>query len=104
MPAPAWENLDAFLSLDDFAVQALLMFRDGTSITAAVIFDDPFLDTMIGEYSLETTQPRILGKDCDIGRLRKGDRVIIDGREYDVLGGPQEDGAGMSTAPLGKAI
>ncbi|WP_411956888.1 head-tail joining protein [Paracoccus homiensis] len=100
MPAPAWENLDAFLGLHDFGVQARLLFATGATRTVAVIFDEAFFDTTIGEYALEATQPRALGKEVDLADLRRGDRVAIGGITYDVTAGPQEDGTGMATVPL----
>ena len=100
MPAPEWENLDAFLGLHDFGVQARLQFASGVTRTVAVIFDEAFLDTTIGEYALEATQPRALGKETDLAELRRGDRVLIGGTVYDVTAGPQEDGTGMATVPL----
>lgn len=102
MAAPDWEDLDAFLGLHDFAVQARLLFRDGRQREVSVIFDDAFLDVQIGEYSLEATQPRALGKEADLAGLRRGDQVRIGGVTYDVTAGPQEDGTGMATVPLQK--
>lgn len=102
MPAPAWENLDAFLGLDDFAVRARLLFAGGAEREVAVIFDEAFLDTTIGEYALEATQPRALGKETDFAGLRRGDRVEIAGVIYDVMAGPEEDGTGMATVRLAR--
>ena len=102
MPAPAWENLDAFLGLDDFAVRAHLLFAAGGTREVSVIFDEAFFDTAIGEYALEATQPRALGKECDFAGLRRGDRVQVGGIVYDVMAGPEEDGTGMATVRLAR--
>lgn len=102
MPAPDWENLDAFLSLDDFAVRARLFLTAGIEKEISVIFDEAFLDTLVGEYALETSQPRIMAKEADVLGLRRGDQVEIAGIRYDVMRGPQEDGVGMATVVLSR--
>lgn len=102
MPAPDWENLDTFLSLDDFAVRARLILTGGIVKEISVIFDEAFLDALVGEYALETSQPRILAKEADVVGLRRGDQVEIAGISYDVMRGPQEDGVGMVTVVLSR--
>lgn len=103
MPAPAWENLDAFLGLDEFAVEAQLLFADGSEAHARVIFDEAFYDPQVGEYVVEGTQPRVLGKEAELGGLARGDVLMVGGIRYDVTRGAQEDGTGMATVILARA-
>lgn len=99
MPALAWEDLDQFLSPDEFAVVALLRRVDGdTEVTG--IFDDPYMNTEIGEYDLDTTRPRFLCKEDDLAGARRGDELTIDGVTYDVMTEPQPTGDGMAVLEL----
>lgn len=100
MPSLDWENLDDFLDADEFAASGVLSFQAGGSQTVTVIFDDPYLNAQIGEYEMDTTNPRALGKMSELKDARRGDVLTIDGKDYDVLTGPQPDGAGMATLAL----
>lgn len=103
MPTPSWEDLDVFLGLDGFAVEAQLLFADGSEAVARVIFDEAFYDPQAGEYVMEGTQPRMLGKEAELGQLARGDVVVVGGVSYDVTAGAQEDGTGMATVILARA-
>lgn len=101
MPSPDWEDLDNFLDTKEFAVSGILSFQAGGFETIKVIFDDPYLNAEIGEYELDTTNPRVLGKQKDLQAARRGDTLEIAGTVYDVLTGPQPDGTGMAMLALG---
>lgn len=96
MPKPAWEDLDAFLNVDEFAVSATVTFQDGTTMAVRGIFDDPYLNAELGEYELDSSRPRLTCKEADVIDVRRGDTVTIDGRVYDVLTTAQPDGTGMA--------
>lgn len=96
MPKPAWEDLDAFLSLDDFAVNAIITLQSGATRTVRCIFDDPYLNAELGEYEMDSSRPRITCKESDVLDVRRGDTVNIDARIYDVLTSAQPDGTGMA--------
>lgn len=98
---PFAEDLDQFLQVREFAHSATLILGDAEVRREVVgIFDEPFLDAELGEYSLDTTQPRLLCKEADTRGIDRGDRVEIDGRVFDIMGLPQVDGTGMATIRL----
>lgn len=96
MPSPAWEDLSAFLNADEFATTVTLRLQDGTERQITAIFDDPYLNAELGEYEFDTNRPRLTCKESDVLDVTRGDEVLIDGKTYDVLAGPQSDGAGMA--------
>lgn len=100
MPAPAWEDLDAFLSTDEFAVTAVLQPEGGPERELTGIFDEPFLNAELGEYDLDTVQPRFLVKASEVRDVARGDTLTVGGRVLDVLSAPQWDGTGMATLVL----
>lgn len=103
MPAPSWENLDDFLGTDDdggFATPAVLRFQAGGIKTVSVIFDDAYFNAQLGEFDADASQPRILGKECDLVGVRRGDTVEVAGKRYDVLTSYQPDGTGMATVMM----
>lgn len=95
-----WENLDDFLDTDEFAVSGVLSFQAGGSVSVNVIFDDPYLNAQIGEYEMDTTNPRVLGKLSELKLALRGDILTIGSLDYDVLTLAQPDGTGMATLSL----
>lgn len=102
MPAPAWENLDDFLDVDDFATPATITFGNGSSQTASVIYDDPYLNAQLGEFEPESTSPRITGKWGDLRLVVRGTQVAVGGEIYDAVRGVEPDGTGMATVYLAR--
>lgn len=102
MPAPAWEDLDAFLNVDEFAITATVSLQDGTTRAVRGIFDDPYLNAELGEYELDTNRPRLNCKESDVLGVARGDVVEIDGQAYDVLSAPHSDGAGMAMLEMAR--
>lgn len=100
MPTPAWDNLDAFVNTDDFAVLATVTLHDGAVRMVRGIFDDPYLNAQLGEYELDTSRPRFTCKEADVIGVLRGDTVEIDGRTFDVLTSAQPDGTGMAQLEL----
>lgn len=100
MPTPAWDDLDAFVSLDDFAIAATVRLQDGGTRIVRGIFDDPYLNAQLGEYELDTSRPRLTCKEADVIGVLRGDRVDIGGKTYDVLTSAQADGTGMAVLEL----
>lgn len=96
MPAPIWDNPDAFLSLDDFAVEVVVTPREGVSRTIRGIFDEPYMNAQIGEYEADSSDPRLTCKASDVADLRDKDAVVIEGRTYYLLTDPQPDGTGFA--------
>lgn len=100
MPALDWENLSDFLDEKEFATEAALLFQSGSSKSVTGIFDDPYLNAQIGEYELDSSRPRFMGKLADLKSARRGDTITIDGTTYDVLTPAQSDGTGMASLDL----
>ncbi len=100
MPTPAWDDLNTFLSLDDFAVEATVTRQDGDTRVVIGIFDDPYLNAQLGEYELDTSRPRFTCRESDVIGVLRGDMVEINGRSYDVLSSAQPDGTGMAVLEL----
>lgn len=98
---PFAEDIDVFLRVDEFAHACELRLVGGTIREIHGIFDETFLDAELGEYALNTSQPRLLGKAADLAGVIRGDTVVIAGREFDVMSAPQIDGTGMATLRLG---
>ncbi len=100
MANPAWDDLDAFLSADEFAVKAIVRLQDGGTRVVTGIFDDPYLNAQLGEYEVDTSRPRFTCKEADVIGVLRGDRVDIASRTYDVLSSAQPDGTGMAILEL----
>lgn len=100
MPTPAWDDLNIFVSVDDFAIEATVHRQDGDPSTVVGIFDDPYMNAQLGEYELDTSRPRFTCKESDVIGVLRGDMVHINGRVYDVLSSAQPDGIGMAVLEL----
>lgn len=96
MPTHSWDDLNSFLSVDEFAVTATVRLQEGGTRVVRGIFDDPYLNAQLGEYEIDTTRPRLMCKESDVIGVTRGDLVDIDGRVYDVLTSAQPDGTGMA--------
>jgi hypothetical protein len=103
MSNPSWDNLDAFLQADDFAIEATVTPQGGVSRVVSGIFDEPYLNTQIGEFELDASQPRLTCKAAEVVDLQAKDEVQINGQVYYLLTGPQFDGTGMAVLSLAKA-
>ena len=100
MPAPIWEHLSDFLDTDDFAVAATLHSQTGSPRQLCGLFDDPYVNTKIGEYEADASAPRFLCRQSDVRSVQRGDQMQIDGDWYVILTTPQFDGTGMATLKL----
>ena len=95
-----WESLDTFLDTDDFAIQATLRLQSGQTRQVRAIFDEPYLNAELGEYELDTNQPRLTCKCKDAQDVARGDVVEVGGRPYEVVTNAQPDGTGMALLAL----
>jgi hypothetical protein len=100
MPKPAWENLDAFLNIREFATTVLITPQTGEPFSVPGIFDDAYLNSELGEYDMDLIQPRVLCKEEDVVSVLRGDSVTIEDRIFDVLNGSEGDGTGMAVLHL----
>lgn len=105
MPTPAWDDPGAFLSVDEFALEATITPQEGAVFAVAGIFDEPYLNAELGEYDLDSTRPRLTCKESDVlGKVSRRDQVDLDGRTFDVLTEPQRDGTGMAVLDLRERV
>jgi hypothetical protein len=100
MSGPSWDNLDAFLQPDDFAITVSVTPQGGVLREIRGIFDEPYLNTQIGEYEADAAMPRVTCKARDVADLRVKDAVKVGGKTYYLLTGPQPDGTGMAVLSL----
>lgn len=102
MATPAWDDLDAFLDADDFAVAATLQPRDGGPARPLVgLFDGPYVKARLGGYQMDASAPTFTGKAADFVGIHRGDTVDIPGEgSFSVLTEPQGDGTGMAVLEL----
>ena len=104
MREPAWESLGDFLSVDDFAVSAELR-RDGVLLReVAGIYDGPYLKAEIGEYDMDTIQPRLTCAWHQVSDVLRGDVVEIGEQRFDVLTAAQPDGTGLGIVMMAPAV
>lgn len=100
MPSPAWEDLDAFLQLDDFANSAVIHLQTGENRPVNGIFDDPYLGAKLGGFDRDDNHCTFLLKETDcVGVLRR-DTLTVNGTTFDVMTTPQGDGTGLSIIAL----
>lgn len=107
MPTPFWEDLDAFLDLDDFAVPAVIQLQGGGQVSLAVIFDNPYVEGDLGDASTrDEVRPVATCKEALVGAVRRGDTITIQfprgPRTFDILTAPQPDGTGTSRIVLAR--
>lgn len=103
MPKPAWEDLDAFLDPGDFATACVVHFQAGGTRPVTGLFDDPYLDAQVGEFVMDSSQPRLLAKASDLTGIKRGDWIVVPGEgTFDIMTSPQGDGNGMSMLKLEK--
>lgn len=99
MPTPHFDDLAAFIS--DFAVTITVELAGGATRDFLGIYDGPYLNAQLGEYDLDTIQPRITCMMADVSTLKRGDVVRVpEAGTFDVLTGAQPDGTGMAVLKL----
>lgn len=114
MPSPAWEDLDDFLSEDDFAVPAVIALQAGGQVSLSVLYDAPSVMADLGEaYTREDAKHYVSCKEALVGSVKRGDTITITfptgPQTFDILAGPQGRGSrnnwkgggdGMAILPL----
>lgn len=109
MPTPAWDDLDAFLSTDDFAVTAAP--ENGPSFS--LIIEEQYFSAELGTYDMNTASPWGTAKASDVASLKKRDRITL----TQAVGGqpvpcgvfwlthdPEPDGTGMAVLRLSRSV
>lgn len=100
MPTPAWDDVEAFVDRDDFAVTINLRMQAGETRTFPGIFDEPYLNAELGEYEVDTRLPRVTCLERYVVGVTRGDRVDVAGKKFDVLTTPHADGTGFALLEL----
>lgn len=103
MPIPAWDDVDQFIDPDDFGVPVTVRLQNGTVRTFPGIFDEPYLNTHIGEYEVDTRLPRVHCLEKYVLGVTRGDRCDVDGKKFDILAAPHADGTGFAVLELAPA-
>lgn len=103
MPARPWENLNDFLSPDEFADLATFT-RQGEVIAKDVpgIFDDPAMNVEAGEYDMSVSDPRFTCAHDRVSMLKKNDATVICGVVYLLDHDPKTDGTGMAVLKMSR--
>lgn len=94
-----WEDFDAFLRLDDFAVQVR---SENPDRTFAAIFDNESVLASLGGMELESTTPQMETKAVSVvGFVRGGTLVYIPGIETPfTVNRVKPDGTGWALVEL----
>ena len=100
MPHPAWDDVEDFIDLGDFALPVLLILQSGEQKSLPGIFDDPLMNAQTGEYEADLRAPRLTCLESDVLGVSRGDRVVVAGKTYDVLDAPHFDGTGTAALKL----
>jgi len=101
MPAPAWEDLDEFLDLDDFAVPAVIHLQGGGTVSLSVIYDSPYIEAELRDaYTKDDAMPRVMCKASLVHAVRRGDTITVTfpggARTFDIKTAPQSTGTGLA--------
>ena len=102
MPAPDWENLDAFFGLDDFAVPVTIRRGEAVLWEGSAIFEDGNSAVAIGDLEQTLGVPHLICPSAAVMSVRELDEAVIDGVTWDVLGDPERDGTGVARVMLAK--
>lgn len=103
MPAPAWENLDDFLSPDEFADLATFSRHDQViAKDVPGIYDDATMNVEAGEYDMAASVPRFTCAHARVAMLKKNDSAVIGGEAFLLDHDPRADGTGMAVIELSR--
>lgn len=107
MPNPAWDDLDDFLSEDDFALPAVISLQGGGQVSLSVIFDGRDVKAEAGDaYTADSERPTVTCREDKVAAVRRGDTIAITFpagvRTFDILAAPGGDEDGMATLDLAK--
>lgn len=102
MQPPAWENLNEFFQLDDFAVTGTVTRKAGGTFTVVGHFDDPYLNATLGDFERDTVKPKFVCKFADVRTVVRGDKIAIDGVTYEILSAANPDGTGVAALELAR--
>lgn len=99
---PAWEDLDQFFNVDDFAVMVTFTDANGPRKPVPGVFDEPYFNKQLGEYEQDGGDPRLTLKESDTLGLKKNQLCNIAGTsvQYALLHDPRPDGQGTATVYL----
>lgn len=101
MPAPAWEDLDAFFEVDDFAFPAVINLQGGGQISLSVIFDSRYVESDTRDaYVADQERPVATCRSDLVRSVRRGDTMTVTfptgAQTFDILTAPQGTGTGTA--------
>lgn len=102
MPAPDWENLDAFFGQDDFAVPVTIRRGEVVLWQGSAIFDDGNAPADLGDLEHDLSSPHLICSAADVADVDDGDVADVAGKAWDVMGEPERDGTGLARVILAK--
>lgn len=102
MPAPDWENLDAFFGQDDFAVPVTIRRGEVVLWQGSAIFDDGNAPAGLGDLEHDLSSPLLVCSADDVAGVDDGDVADVAGNIWDVMGEPERDGTGLARVILAK--
>lgn len=100
MPKPAWENLGQFFSGGDFAVLAVVHFQAGGTRDVMGQYDEVYTEAHAGEYYMDASASSLLAPSAILVGIKRGDWCVIDGKTYDIMAHPKDDGTGLAILKL----
>jgi len=109
MTSPAWDDLDAFMDTDDFAVAAVIQFQAGGTRDVTGILEDPYLGARMNvDFVEDTTKPTFQLPLARCTGIKRGDILVatvpkVGTVTYDIMTRPQPLGDGMAQLELSRA-
>jgi hypothetical protein len=88
------EDIDAFFSLADHAVEASWTAAGGSPADVVGIFNDEYFEDVGGPVGVEGSQPVFVCAAADVPNVAQGDTIAIDGKTYSIVN-VRPDGTGI---------
>lgn len=101
MTTPAWDDLDAFVDTDDFAVSATVTLRAGGTKPVNGIYEGPYMNAQLADTERDTTASTFTAKASALVGIGRGDTIAVPGEgTFSVLTNPQPTGDGFAVLEL----
>lgn len=97
---PEWEDLGAFMAVEDFATTAI---DQQTDARFPVILDEQVMSHELGTYDINAASPSATAKAVDVVGLKKRHHLSINGVTYWLVRDPLPDGTGLAILELSRS-
>ena len=94
-------DLEGIFGGSPLAVEAEFFLRSGVSLRAFVHMDLGAGSLRLGDEFEAWDSGSVVGRTVDLSGVRKGDRLLVGGRFFEVIRDPVGDGAGVSEVVVG---